>query len=132
MKFRKLTAFLTVVCILLCLCSCKKEVQKTEKTLFAMDTYMTFTVYGENSEKTAEKCMDEIKRLDALLSADILHQNPPHRLRRRRKKMPPEQLTTRAGGRFGVRGVRHSAKPFGQTPENTAFLLSQMPHDTKN
>ena len=61
MKFRKLTAFLTVVCILLCLCSCKKEVQKTEKTLFAMDTYMTFTVYGENSEKTAEKCIDEIK-----------------------------------------------------------------------
>ena len=70
MKFHKLTAFLTVVCILLCLCSCKKEVQKTEKTLFAMDTYMTFTVYGENSEKTAEKCIDEIKRLDSLLSAE--------------------------------------------------------------
>ena len=35
-----------------------------------MDTYMTFTVYGENSEKTAEKCIDEIKRLDSLLSAE--------------------------------------------------------------
>ena len=37
--------------------------------LFAMDTYMTLTVYGEKSEEAAEAAREEIERLDALLSA---------------------------------------------------------------
>ena len=37
--------------------------------LFAMDTYMTITVYGEDAEEAAEAASAEITRLDALLSA---------------------------------------------------------------
>ena len=52
------------------LCCCKGQDKKTEDTLFAMDTYMTFTVYGKNSADVSEKCRREIQRLDALLSPD--------------------------------------------------------------
>lgn len=40
--------------------------------LFAMDTYMTLSANGGNAEKGLSLCMDEINRLDVLLSA----QNP--------------------------------------------------------
>ena len=41
-----------------------------EKTIeiFAMDTYMTITVYGDNAESAAEKAGEEINRIDELLS----------------------------------------------------------------
>lgn len=37
-------------------------------TAFAMDTYMTVTVYGNEAEEAAEAALAEIERLDALLS----------------------------------------------------------------
>ncbi len=39
-----------------------------EETVFAMDTYMTLTAYGENAEAAVEAGVEEIQRLDALLS----------------------------------------------------------------
>lgn len=42
--------------------------QKCEKQLFAMDTYMTFEAYGKNAEKAVDAAIEEVKRLDALLS----------------------------------------------------------------
>lgn len=36
--------------------------------VFAMDTYMTLTAYGEHAEEAVEAGIDEIQRLDALLS----------------------------------------------------------------
>lgn len=38
------------------------------KELFAMDTYMTFTAYGENAEQAVEDAIAEVNRLDALWS----------------------------------------------------------------
>ncbi|MBQ6788346.1 MAG: FAD:protein FMN transferase [Lachnospiraceae bacterium] len=38
------------------------------KNLFAMDTYMELTAYGRNSEEAVEAAVQEIQRLDALLS----------------------------------------------------------------
>ena len=50
--------------------SFKKEAKNnsTTQSVFAMDTYMDITAYGYNSEKAVTAAMDEIKRLDALLS----------------------------------------------------------------
>lgn len=44
--------------------------QQTEaqREVFAMDTYMTVTAYGENAKAAADAAIDEIERLDALLS----------------------------------------------------------------
>lgn len=38
------------------------------RQLFAMDTFMTFTAYGKNSEEAVEAAVQEVMRLDALLS----------------------------------------------------------------
>lgn len=38
------------------------------KELFAMDTYMTLTAYGDNGKEAVEQAAEEIKRLDAALS----------------------------------------------------------------
>lgn len=42
--------------------------QECTRQLFAMDTFMTFTAYGGNSEKAVEAAVKEVQRLDALLS----------------------------------------------------------------
>lgn len=41
------------------------------KKLFAMDTYMTLTAYGENAEEGLEEAIEEIRSLDARLSTGI-------------------------------------------------------------
>lgn len=38
------------------------------RQLFAMDTVMTFTAYGEEAEAVVQAAMEEVERLDALLS----------------------------------------------------------------
>lgn len=42
--------------------------QVCKKQLFAMDTYMTFEAYGEHAEEAVDAAIEEVKRLDALLS----------------------------------------------------------------
>lgn len=39
-----------------------------KKQLFAMDTYMTFEAYGERAQEAVDAAIEEVKRLDALLS----------------------------------------------------------------
>lgn len=46
----------------------KPKYQVCEKQLFAMDTYMTFEARGENAEEAVDAAIEEVKRLDALLS----------------------------------------------------------------
>ncbi len=41
-----------------------------EKQLFAMDTYMTFEAHGKYAEEAVDAAIKEVKRLDALLSAE--------------------------------------------------------------
>ncbi len=42
--------------------------ESVSKEVFAMDTYMTVTAYGENAETAVDEAVAEIERLDALLS----------------------------------------------------------------
>lgn len=44
--------------------------KKVSKDIFAMDTYMTVTAYGENAENAVDKAVDEINRLETVLSAE--------------------------------------------------------------
>ena len=41
---------------------------EASRDIFAMDTYMTVTAYGENAQKAVDEAEAEIERLDALLS----------------------------------------------------------------
>lgn len=44
--------------------------QKAEADIFAMDTYMNVTAFGENAEQAVQAAEQEIYRLDALLGAN--------------------------------------------------------------
>lgn len=45
------------------------EAKEASQDVFAMDTYMTVTAYGDGAEEAVSKSVDEIKRLDALLTS---------------------------------------------------------------
>lgn len=47
---------------------CEKEESRKSITVFAMDTVMTLTAYGENAEKGLSACEEELKRLEKQLS----------------------------------------------------------------
>lgn len=44
------------------------EQQPVSRDVFAMDTYMTVTVYGDSAEKALDQAVAEIERLDGILS----------------------------------------------------------------
>lgn len=46
----------------------KSSEEKQSRDIFAMDTYMTVTAYGEHASKAVDKAETEIKRLDGMLS----------------------------------------------------------------
>lgn len=74
-EFGKKSAILFVlICIAASCTGCAAFGQNKSKTavreIFAMDTYMTVTCYGENAEAAAAAACDEINRLDALLSTE--------------------------------------------------------------
>ena len=73
---RRLTALL-LLCAILCGCgtagsttsnSAGSEVPSATRDIFAMDTYMTLTCYGERAEEALTAAVAEINRLDDLLS----------------------------------------------------------------
>lgn len=49
----------------------RKAGEEVTREIFAMDTYMTVTVYGENAEEAAEAAVKEINRLEGLLSTEV-------------------------------------------------------------
>lgn len=63
---KRITFLLISVCFIFSLCSCTKEPTKSQ--LFAMDTLMSFTVYGDNAEKALSEAEKEIKQLEKLFS----------------------------------------------------------------
>lgn len=74
MKKKFLTLAAVLLSISLCTgCGQKEEVteqteEAVEQDLFAMDTFMHVTAYGEHAEEAVEAASDEIVRLDQLLS----------------------------------------------------------------
>lgn len=49
-------------------CSSVQELPEAENSLFAMNTYMTLTAYGENAETALEESADQIQTLESLWS----------------------------------------------------------------
>lgn len=45
--------------------------KSASRDIFAMDTYMTLTAYGENTEKALNEAVDEINRIEQLVSTGI-------------------------------------------------------------
>lgn len=65
----KKAAVLFGISLLSLLCGCKaSEEPCAKKDLFAMDTYMTMTAYGENAEAALDKVSNEITALEKLFS----------------------------------------------------------------
>ena len=46
----------------------KDDTVQSTQEIFAMDTYMSLTAYGSNSEEAVSKAVQEINRLDAMFS----------------------------------------------------------------
>lgn len=44
----------------------KGQPDQSTQEIFAMDTYMSLTAYGSNSEEAVNKAVQEINRLDAM------------------------------------------------------------------
>ncbi len=51
------------------ICRVNKNNRSCTEQLFAMDTFMSFTAYGRECEEAVSEAVSEVKRLDALLSA---------------------------------------------------------------
>lgn len=69
--FRLSGVLLFLLCIaMLTACQNSDENKKVSKGIFAMDTYMTVTAYGKNAENGVNKAVDEINRLETVLSAE--------------------------------------------------------------
>lgn len=66
-KFSVLTAILILILTVFTSCG---GAEKSSREVYAMDTYMTYDIYGENSEAVADACEKEIYRLEKMLSAD--------------------------------------------------------------
>ena len=65
------TKILLLLCVIV-LTSCQKsaENKKVSKDIFAMDTYMTVTAYGEYADSAVDKAVEKINRLEKVLSAE--------------------------------------------------------------
>lgn len=75
MNRNKILVILSVVFLGLCI-GCFLQYQKKPKEtsctkqLFAMDTFMTFTAVGKESETAVDAAIEEVKRLETLLSCE--------------------------------------------------------------
>ena len=69
-ELKRLLLFITYLVLLgtLAGCTSTQELPEAESTLFAMNTYMTFTAYGENAETALDESMVRIKTLESLWS----------------------------------------------------------------
>lgn len=86
MKEKRIAAFLLSAFCILQLSGCSKmqnEVIRADETLFAMNTYMTFTAYGGEAETVLDDIKEQVVRLESLWSvteedSDIYRANHSH------------------------------------------------------
>ena len=72
MRLKKISLILTLLVVIFSLYSCNgMENKKSTNQLFAMDTIIDVTIYGENAEKEIQKCSKELNRLEKLFSVNI-------------------------------------------------------------
>ena len=71
--FKKCTALLAAILLLLSLCACTTQTEYYEKSGFAMGSAITIRIYGsEKAEKVTQNVIASINETDALLSANIV------------------------------------------------------------
>ncbi len=71
---KKIIVFLLLVVFVLSLTACGEKESKYTDEMFALDTFISFTLYDDDEElckNTVEKCKNEIKRLEKLFSATL-------------------------------------------------------------
>ena len=74
LKSQKFICLVISVAVLFLLCSCSLNMNKPYKiNFYAMNTYITMTLYGENAEKSAEEAKAEILRLEKLFAHDDIN-----------------------------------------------------------
>ena len=78
------------------------DIQEASRDVFAMDTYMTVTAYGENAEVAVDAAEVEIERLDALLSTFIHRRNVKCKAFRRCRLSGGTCVRTLSGDRWYV------------------------------
>lgn len=87
------------------------ESKSAEREIFAMDTYMTLKTYGAEAEEAAEAAVEEINRLDGLLSAEnqeseiyILNENGSEILSEETAQLieRAKELNRSTGGAFDI------------------------------
>lgn len=57
-----------LICLLFTSCADRSSEAPAKRTVFAMDTAITLTAYGQNAAKALEEAENEIHRLDTLMS----------------------------------------------------------------
>lgn len=68
MKYKKSLSAVILMLALLTGCRSSAELPKTEHNLFAMNTYMTFTAYGEQAQTALDESEALIEKLESLWS----------------------------------------------------------------
>ena len=64
---RRLTAALCTAALALSLCACGPSEEPEQRTLLAMDTAMTFTIYGDNAARAADEAAEYLYALERAL-----------------------------------------------------------------
>lgn len=69
-RIQKCLIYCAMLCIVAVLggCSSDREIPKAEDSLFAMNTYMTFTAYGENAQEAIDTSKEQIRSMEWLWS----------------------------------------------------------------
>ena len=71
---RQLLTICIVISLMAVICGCSSKPDEAtpeepkSREVYAMDTYMTLSAYGDNAEKALDKAEAEIKRIDSMLS----------------------------------------------------------------
>lgn len=65
---RKISIIISIICLTIILSSCSESSTPVEKSLFALDTYITMTSYGSGSEEALEQASNTITKFEELWS----------------------------------------------------------------
>lgn len=68
MKGRRILSLALFLAFMLTGCAWEQELSAQERSLFAMNTYMTFTAYGKNAAEALDMALEQVEEAEALWS----------------------------------------------------------------